>query len=314
MAGVNAARRWMEIPCDWRRGPETGPYTLYYNDVSDYGDVQPRPERDEIPAFYAVDYYTHSTGPATRHGLTFGWRLLRHLAWRLDKGVAPSESWWRDTLGDRPMRCLDIGCGDGSNLDLLKSIGHDVTGVEPDPAARATATARGLKVLAGTGEDLPEELAPGSFDCVLMSHVLEHCLDPVAALRSVRKVLTEDGVLVIDVPNNACAGLRHFGRIWYFLDVPRHLNFFTAKSLGSMLKRVGFETRPADHHGYVMQFDTPWIGEQERVRQAFADDRAGTTMASYWRFFFKTMLAAPESKYCCLRMVASPNAAGEPDE
>jgi len=66
-----------------------------------------------------------------------------------------------------PGRTLDVGCGIGRNLAHLDGRG---VGVDHNPDAVAVARSRGLEAV------LPEELQaePGSFDNLLLAHVLEH--------------------------------------------------------------------------------------------------------------------------------------------
>jgi len=298
--------RWLDFPCDWRRREQSGEYSLFRDAAEGYGQLLPRPAPDEIAAFYDVDYYTHSAeaGADESEG-SLRWKILRHLAWRVDRGTEPTNAWWAKTLGDAPRRCLEIGCGNGATLARLQAMGHDVTGVEPDPAAREAARAQGITALDGIAEVLPEALIGQQFDCVLMVHVLEHCLDPVQALRNARALLAPGGVLVIEVPNNACAGIGHFGRNWLFLDVPRHLNFFTAASLRAMAQLAGFSESRFDYLGYVMQFLSPWHREQGQICRAYGDSPAINGFASHLRYFFKTAFVADDAKYCSIRITAT---------
>lgn len=100
---------------------------------------------------------------------------------------------------------LDLGCFDGLLLDALKArTGAEGVGVERDPAARATAGARGLEVL-DADLDAPDwvaRLEGRRFPVVVAADVLEHLRDPVAVLRSMRDgVLSPGGRVVISVPN-----------------------------------------------------------------------------------------------------------------
>src|SRR6266850_3384010 len=112
-------------------------------------------------------------------------------------------------------------------------------GVEPDPTARRVAAERGLEVYAGTAEELPPEIRHRAFDIVVFSHVLEHCLEPIRALQIAASRLKPNGVTVVETPNNEAAGCREAGSAWPWLDVPRHLNFFTAQSLRLACQAVG---------------------------------------------------------------------------
>jgi ubiquinone/menaquinone biosynthesis C-methylase UbiE len=89
---------------------------------------------------------------------------------------------------------LDLGCGDGSHMELLSSTGGRVIGMDVSldllDLARAIAP-----VVTAAGERLP--FADGSFDLVYLSHVLHHAWDPRAVLREIRRVLVPGGALML---------------------------------------------------------------------------------------------------------------------
>ena len=78
-------------------------------------------------------------------------------------------------------RLLDVGCGAGGYLAVMRALGWEVTGVEPDATSRAVARGEGLRVVPSIAE---AGFEPGSFDVVALNHVIEHLVDPVAELRS----------------------------------------------------------------------------------------------------------------------------------
>lgn len=135
-------------------------------------------------------------------------------------------------------RLLDVGCGDGKALALMRGLGWQVFGIEPDPAAaQAARQAHGVDVFAGTLEAarLPAE----SFDAVTLHHVIEHVPDPEALLAECRRVLKKDGRLVVMTPNLAGLGHRLFSKNWFALDPPRHLLLFTPQALSRLARRSG---------------------------------------------------------------------------
>lgn len=294
---------WLNVPNDWRRS-ETRGYRLYWSDRLGYGQVLPRPDPEEIPGFYDVPYYTHGDATGQSDRVAPIWRALSWLAWRADHGTEPDDSFWQSTLGMDAARVIEIGCGNGDTLKRLKSMGHEVIGVEPDPAACEIARAQGLEILAGTAEHLPDTLPEQGFDAVIMLHVLEHCLDPTQALVSARHLLKPGGILVVEVPNNACLGLRQFGETWLFLDVPRHLNFFTSRSLSALISSVGFSVTSQDYLGYVMQFANDWRIQQDAICKAFNRPRSGNWFHRYLLLYLRTRQAEDHEKYCNLRIVA----------
>lgn len=135
-------------------------------------------------------------------------------------------------------RMLDVGCGDGSIVKLAQDLGWHAEGVDVDPGAIEAAQRKGLSVRLGTlaGQRYPD----GSFDLVLMSHVIEHVHDPLAALSEIRRVLKPGGTMVCLTPNAGSWGHCHFGRSWVHLDPPRHLRIFNGANLRTLAKRAGF--------------------------------------------------------------------------
>jgi len=127
-------------------------------------------------------------------------------------------------------RLLDIGCGDGSFLALMRDLGWKVVGLEPDPVAAKGARERFLiPVVEDTLEDA--RLPHRSFDVITLNHVIEHVYDPVSFLKECRRVIKPGGRVVITTPNFSSLGHTIFKRFWRALDAPRHLYLFEAASL-----------------------------------------------------------------------------------
>jgi GT2 family glycosyltransferase len=124
---------------------------------------------------------------------------------------------------------------------------REVWGIELNPAVAAEAKKRLSRVLVGDVEQMePLPLPDRYFDCAICGDVLEHLKDPQAFLARLRKHLTPDAALVVNVPNVA-----HWsivvqllqGRFTYddngLLD-RTHLRFFTPDSLKDMLWDAGY--------------------------------------------------------------------------
>jgi SAM-dependent methyltransferase len=225
-------------------------------------------------------------------------RVRVHLAWRRDKGEPLTPDQIRKHMPDDGRVC-DLGCGDGMLMRGLVGPGVTIFGVEPDATARQAAQP-GMTILEGSAESLPGSLERASFDVVVMSHVLEHCADPSAAVENVRSLLKPGGVAIISVPNNECEGLRQSGPSWRWLDVPRHLNFFTGRSLAALCKRVGLDSQVVGYDGYCRQFTDEWAEEEARISREFSLPAP----PSRWKLLGRTMFSRPEHKYDSVRMIA----------
>lgn len=301
-------RVWQTVPADWRRPDAEGRFDVYWSSEFDFGQVLPRPQPETVREFYQTDeYYTHSTmwdRSDDYDGLA--WRALLHLAWRADFSVEPNADWWTDTLAGPPRKLLEIGSGNGTNLEILRNHGHAVEGIDPDPdAVRVTREAE-FETHLGTAEDLPGKVSGRRFGCVAMMHVLEHCLEPDRAIRNAAGLLADDGLLVIEVPNNACLGAREFGAAWHWLDVPRHLNFFTERSLVQLVESHGLIVQKVEYRGYARQFIPFWIATQVRISlQFWPAERGRSEWWRYFTYFLRTAFAPARRKYDSVRIICS---------
>jgi len=285
---------------DHSRPDDDAEYEMAWCRNCAYGRVAGGFRPEEVSAFYQHAYYTHTASDAeSEKPKALPSRLRMHLAWRVDRGVdlSPREV---QPISEHPRLC-DVGCGNGIAMRRFQATGYAVTGIEPDPAARAVAESIG-PVYGGTAEALPDEVAGQRFDVVLLSHVLEHCIDPVAALGNVKGLLAPGGTAIIEVPNNAAVALDTFGPAWFFADIPRHLHFFTERSLSQVMEHAGLRTVRAFHTGYTRQFSPGWLAKQQLIAETVGG--ADTGEARQWGLLARTAFAAPARKYDSIRLHA----------
>jgi SAM-dependent methyltransferase len=148
-----------------------------------------------------------------------------------------------------PGRAIDIGCNDGSLLDVLRRAGYaQVVGIEPIPVAAALARQKGHQVYTSY---LTKELATqivtdcGVFDTVYLRHVVEHVSDLGAFFEALRMLLRPDGVLVLELPDvEEGFALGSPAILW-----EEHVSYFTQALAEYMLERFGFHI--SDRRRYV---------------------------------------------------------------
>ena len=191
----------------------------------DTGLIQllPVPTREENDAYYAA-----------RRAAAERVRSSRPRADQTHYGPDKRRQWERVApLVPRGGRLLDVGCGYGTTLGLAASAGVDVTGVEMPGPAVEIASSRGIRVVAGDLSRGPVlDPAESPFDVILMSHVLEHLLEPVAFLERVRPMLADGGTVVVEVPNAADAMLDAESAYRAFAWQRAHVAYFDPQTLG----------------------------------------------------------------------------------
>lgn len=149
--------------------------------------------------------------------------FLQHKALTLDQlGVPLLE-------GDAGSRALDLGCGEGVLLGLLRHRGYRAWGLELNPVMAAQARQAGHDVVEGSLEDeVPPAGLPSPFALVLMNHVIEHLRRPDLALRRIHGWLKPGGSLLLETP---------MGPDYRNID---HLYYFSAAALELLLIATGY--------------------------------------------------------------------------
>ena len=137
-------------------------------------------------------------------------------------------------------RVLDVGCGVGQLLQVAQARGYTAEGCDFSPWATEYARQAGYTVRTGSLETLG--YAERSFDIVIASHTLEHIPAPVPFLQAMRRVLKDDGLLVIAVPNIASVMAFAMRERWAGLKPEQHLWHFTPHTVRSLLSRAGLRT------------------------------------------------------------------------
>ena len=136
-------------------------------------------------------------------------------------------------------RLIEVGCGNGSMLTLMRDLGWEVNGLEFDPTCKQLVEMHGISCSIG---DLRDQHYPDdTFDAIYTGNVIEHLIDPHNFVAECARVLKTGGRFVALTPNSASLGHAYYKCDWRGLEPPRHLSLFNLKNLSKLLLDNGFE-------------------------------------------------------------------------
>jgi 2-polyprenyl-3-methyl-5-hydroxy-6-metoxy-1,4-benzoquinol methylase len=187
----------------------------------------PRPSQEALVSRYADEYFDYEI---RNEAAFFG---LMNLALR-DIEFENHTS----RFASEKKSFLDVGCATGMLLDHIRSRGWSVRGVEVcEPAARFGMVERNLDIFVGTLEQaaFPSQ----TFAVVHCSHLIEHLTDPVAFIDECRRLLRDDGYLIVTTPNASGFQARLFGSRWRSA-IADHMGLFSKRTLTDLLRNRGF--------------------------------------------------------------------------
>jgi SAM-dependent methyltransferase len=206
-----------------REGDLDGEFVVRQCGQCGHAYLDPRPADGQLELLYSNSY---APFVARRRQTP---RIVRKLLDFRDFGRAPRPT---------DARVLELGCGSGRNLKRLVAAGCSVTGIEPNRSAAAAAAEFGT-VLVGDDRAV-DDFDADTFDVVQAYMVIEHVGDPVDVLGKLRRVCRPGGAIELMVPNFSSRQRRRFGKDWYPLQVPRHLQHFTPATITEALERAGW--------------------------------------------------------------------------
>ncbi len=160
-----------------------------------------------------------------------------------------------------PGKVLDIGCSNGTMLDIFKTDGWETWGVEPSENAEI-AIDKGHKVFQTVFEKVN---FPTKFNLIVMNHTLEHLENPLAVVKKAYSLLEKDGILLVDVPNFDSLSSNMMGKYWTHL-LPLEHNFqFTRKSLEKIFEKAGLKIVDYKSRSGIYEFANPF----EEINESF---------------------------------------------
>jgi SAM-dependent methyltransferase len=193
------------------------------------------PVEAALPVIYPPNYYAFSeTESPNRIVMAVrGWMSRRKGATYTSLVSAPEAE------------VVDIGCGDGRLLDVLKAScpsGWRYHGVDWSEQAIERLRRKGYDGRSGDVSGLDLTDWDEKFDLAVMHQLIEHVRDPRELMAKVRRILKPGGVLSVETPDIDAWDFRLLSRrYWAGYHIPRHFYIFNKENFSQLAREVGFE-------------------------------------------------------------------------
>ena len=194
--------------------------------------LSPLPSNEELTLYYSTDYiFTDCQDRPTKKGKRSAY--LSYIRANFQNIEATS--------------CLDIGAGNGRFLGELRELGFSqLYAVEPNDSLARILLNSGYNVEKGMMKDV--SFGTTQFNLINAGDVIEHLVDPVSFIKSLRGKLSQNGTLIITTPNIESYWSRftfflykHFSIPWSSLTPIAHINNFSHSSLKHLLQSNSFQ-------------------------------------------------------------------------
>jgi SAM-dependent methyltransferase len=184
------------------------------------------------------DRYYRECSKYENAGLSTGGGATPLDAQRIEQTVADIAA----ALPDKNAAIIDIGCANGGLLMAFKRIGyHNLTGLDPSQACVDSIEKQGIRAFTGglfSGDPPTGTAGKTQYDCIVLSHVLEHVVSLKEAVQNTIAHLKTGGILYIEVPD--ASRYHDFFIVPYYYFDCEHINHFDENDLMNLVLPLGF--------------------------------------------------------------------------
>ena len=151
------------------------------------------------------------------------------------------------------LKILEIGSGRSDLVFYANSINHDSTGIEANIEVVNYLNKIHKGKIKYLKNDNYDDLTENTYDFIYLEHALEHFLDINKLFGSLNKLLKENGVIAILVPNHNSTLSNKFKLEWSEYCPPFHLSFFKPKSISMLLEKYGYNILKVEEKSYYFR-------------------------------------------------------------
>lgn len=218
-------------------------YTVKKHDLG-YYFISPVPSEQELKEYYEKKYYQDLTVSTFQESYTEEELDVLKIDAELGNDIFlnGSEKESKDLL--------DIACGEGFFMKNMQRLGWKVYGTDySSHGIKIHNPQLQDKVIYGELNPVLEKLIQNkkAYDFINLGNILEHVISPIDLLDKCHKLLSQDGVLRVKVPNDFSKLQRFISKNnsinSYWVHPPDHLSYFNFDSLPKVLNHCNFEVQ-----------------------------------------------------------------------
>ena len=194
----------------------------------EHGTTSPVPTQSELEQIYNGEYYDNRY--TEKRSLN---QIIRHERHRINLLRRHHKQ------GD----ILDVGYGDGGFMIALLESGYRPIGIDLSSTHSST-----LKSSHGIDTFTDFKQIKKMFKAITLWHTLEHHLKPEDTIRSVKNLLSSDGILIVEVPNISSYDRYAEKGNWAGWELPLHINHFSLRSSKIFFDKHNFKILDINHY------------------------------------------------------------------
>lgn len=206
--------------------------------VCGFARIDPMPQRETRPDYYSrekVDERNVRQKSFLQKLSRLLKRFFANMSGRSKSGIFYKRLCRNLSAGSR---ILDIGCGDGTFLEMAKKR-FICSGIEVSEYLASLAEKKnGMNIFTGNFMDM--DLPAGKYDGITLISLLEHLDEPAQAVKKCFDMLNKGGVLLMKTVNYNCLNRKIKKARWAGFRPPDHMVYFNPSNLRSLLKDSGF--------------------------------------------------------------------------
>lgn len=206
-------------------------------------ELNTKPSPQELKDYYEKNYYQNESANYRKSYSTLEKEVI-------DLRIMQRATMARSFLDTKLKgKMLDVGCGEGFVLSQFHSLGWEVGGIDFSRAGVEQMNPHCLPFVqqGDVFQHLQNQISSEKkYNIVWLSNVLEHVLDPISLLISLRQLVDPKGLLVVTVPNDGSLyheSLLENGDIpnKFWVAIPDHISYFTKESLNRIANATNWD-------------------------------------------------------------------------